>query len=213
LAVTIGVFASVSGWMKSRVATAVSLALFCTQAAVLISPVVRPNQEPLDLGFVNGALPSRTMIRFDQWDWRPAMTLADGCRLAAPEISFLGGGRAFNPPQIQFPWVVRVTSTRDAKLSVPNVTWLWRHEEGPPDWQKIMDAADQSDMVITAPQYRGEVKDREDPDDHYNIEFEKRLLHDSRFQGPFLFQMGRFAPVEVAIFLKKDLPCSPSAKA
>jgi len=211
LAVMIGVFASVSGWMKSRVATAVSLALFCTQAAVLISPVVRPNQELLDIGFVNGALPSRTMIRFDQWDWRPAMTLADGCRVEAPEISVLGGGRAFNPPQIQFPWVVRATSTTDAKLSIPNVTWLWRFQDGIPDWQKIMDAVDQSDMIITAPHYRGEIKGKEDPDDQYNAEFEKRLLLDPRFQGPFLFQMGRFAPVEIAIFVKKGLSCSSSA--
>jgi dolichyl-phosphate-mannose-protein mannosyltransferase len=211
LAVAMGILASVSGWMKSRVASVVSVILLTAQAAVLIKPVVRPNQELLDIGFVNGALPSRTMIRFDQWDWRPVMTLADGCRVKAPEISFLGGGRAFNPPQIQFPWVVRATSTRDAKLSVPNVTWLWRQQEGPLDWQKVMDEVDQSDMVITAPQYAGEVKEKQDPDDQYNAEFEERLLHDPRFRRPFLFQMGRFAPVEIAIFVKKDLSCSSSA--
>jgi len=212
LAIAVGVCASVSGWLKSRRATAVSLALFCTQAAVLIKPVVWPNKEPLDIGFANGALPSRTMIRFDQWDWRPALNLADSCQIERPEISVLGGGRTFNPPQIQFPWVVRAASTSDAKLSIPNVAWLWRFEEGPPQWQKVMDRADQSDIVITAPEYVGEVEDRKDPDDRYNAEFAERLMLDPHFQGPFLFGMGRFAPVEVAIFVKKELRCSSSAK-
>jgi 4-amino-4-deoxy-L-arabinose transferase-like glycosyltransferase len=210
LAIVVGVFASVSGWMNSRITTVVSLMLLCAQAVVLVAPVVRPNREPLYLGFPNGALASRTMIRFDQWDWRPAMNLADSCRVEVPEISTLGGGRAFNPPQIQFPWVVRTTATRDAKLSIPNVTWLWRFESGAPDWQKVMTAADQSDMVITAPQYTGEVKDEDDPDDRYNAEFEERLLTDPHFQGPFVFQAGRFAPVKVAIFMKKSLPCPPA---
>jgi hypothetical protein len=92
-------------------------------------------------------------------------------------------------------------------LSIPNVTWLWRSDGGLLDWQKVMDGADQSEMVITAPHYAGKVEDKKDPDDQYNAEFEERLLHDPRFQGPFLFQMGRFAPVEVAIFMNKSLPC------
>jgi hypothetical protein len=207
LAIAIGVFASVSGWMRSRVATVVSVILLTAQAAVLIGPVVWPNRMALDLGFANAALPSRTMIRFDQWDWRPARNLADNCGVESPKISMLGGGRAFNPPQIQFPWVVRATSTADATLSIPNVTWLWRFNDGIPDWQKIMDAADQSDMIITAPQYSGEIKGKEDPDDQYNAEFEKRLLLDPRFREPFLFQMGRFARVEIAIFVKRGLSC------
>jgi 4-amino-4-deoxy-L-arabinose transferase-like glycosyltransferase len=210
LAVAIGVFACASGWVLSRAATVVSVILLTAQAAVLIAPVVRPNRVALDLGFANGALPSRTMIRFDQWDWRPARNLADSCGVKSPKISVLGGGRAFNPPQIQFPWVVRATSTTDATLSIPNVTWLWRFNDGLPDWQKIMDAVDQSDMIITAPQYKGDIKGKEDPDDQYNAEFKKRLLLDPRFQAPFLFEMGRFAPVEIAIFVKKSLSCSSS---
>jgi Dolichyl-phosphate-mannose-protein mannosyltransferase len=213
LAIVIGVFASVSGWMDSWVATVVSLVLFCAQAVVLIAPVVRPNQEALDPGFVNAALPSRTMIHFDQWDWRPVMELADRCGVKVPEISVVGGGRQLNPPQIQFPWVLRTTSTRAERLSVPNVTWLWRHEEGGrPEWQKIMDGAHESDMAITAPYYAGDVKGKDDPDDQYNAEFEELLSRDAHFQGPFLFNMGRFAPIEIAVFMRKDLPCPLSGK-
>jgi hypothetical protein len=212
LAVMVGLLASVSGWMKSRVATVGSVILLAAQAAVLIEPVVHPNRVALDLGFANGALPSRTMIRFDQWDWRPVQNLADSCGLESPKIYLLGGGRAFNPPQIQFPWVVRATSTTDAKLSIPDVTWLWRSTDGIPDWQKITNAVEQGDIIITAPQYSGEVKGKEDPDDQFNAEFEKRLLLDPRFQGPFLFEMGRFAPVKIAVFAKKGLSCSSSAE-
>jgi hypothetical protein len=207
LAVTVGIFACTSGWVASWTATVLSLTLFFAQAGALILPVIRPNQQALDDDFVNGAIPSRTMIRFDQWDWLPAMTLADACHLDAPEISFFGGGRNLNPPQIKFPWVVRATSTRNLKLAIPNATWLWRHEEGPPDWRRIMESADQSDMVITAPQFTGEIAGKADPDDQYNAEFEKRLLQDPLFNGPFFYPMGRFTPVEVAIFVKKDHPC------
>lgn len=207
LAIALGVAASASGWITSWMATVISVTVFFAQAAVLISPVVRPNHQPLDLGFVNGALPSRTMIRFDQWDWRPAMALADSCRVSVPPISFFGGGRNLNPPQIQFPWVVRATSSSDVKLSIPNVTWLWRHEDGLPDWQKIMGNADQSDMVITAPQFTGETAERRDPDDQYNAEFEERISRDPHFQGPVLFRTGRFVPIEIAVFVKKDLSC------
>jgi hypothetical protein len=212
LAIALGVCASVSGWTKSRIAMAVSLTLFAAQAVVLIGPVVRPNQEPLDRGFVNGTIPSRTMARFDQWDWRPALELADSCQLKRPEISVLGGGLTFNPPQIQYPWVVRAASTSNAKIAIPNVTWLWRFEEGPPQWQQVMDRANQTDMVITAPQYAGEVKERADPDDQYNAEFAERLAHDPHFQGPFLFPMGRFTPFKVAIFVKRELRCSSSTE-
>lgn len=212
LAIILGVVASASGWITSWAATVISVSLFSAQAAVLICPVVRPNRQPLDLGFVNGALPSRTMNRFDQWDWQPAMTLADSCRVAVPRIAFFGGGRNLNPPQIQFPWVVRATSTRDLKLAIPDVTWLWRHEDGLPDWQKIMGEADQSDMVITAPQFAGEAIGRNDPDDRYNAEFEQRVLQDPHFHGPFLFSMGRFTPIEIAIFMRRDLSCVADSK-
>jgi hypothetical protein len=207
LAVAIGVFSSVSGWLRSPLATVVSVILLTAQAAVLIEPVASPNNSALDLGFANGALPSRTMIRFDQWDWRPVRNLADRCGVESPNIAVLGGGRAFNPPQIQFPWVVRAAAKVDTTLPIPDVTWLWRSSDGKPDWQKIMSVADQSDIVITAPQYRGEIEGKEDPDDQYNAEFEKRLLLAPSFREPIFFQMGRFARADIAIFVKKSLAC------
>jgi len=207
LAVGVGILAGTSGWTRSRIALSVSAILICTQLIMLIFPVVHPNKEPVDLGFINGALPWRTMSRFDQWDWRPVLNLADRCGADTPAISFFGGGRNLNPPQIQFPWVVRATSTRAMKLAIPNVTWLWRSEEGSVDWQAVMDLAHQSDMVITAPRFVGEVKGMEDPDNLHNAEFEARLAKDPGFQGPFRFEMGRFQPIDVDVFVKKSLSC------
>jgi hypothetical protein len=209
LAIVISVLASSSGGIASWATTAISTLLLCVQTSVLLTPVLQPNHQPVYLGFPNAALPSRTMVRFDQWDWQPAVALADSCRVNVPEIGFIGGGRNFNPPQIGFPWVARAAATSDARIVVPKVTWLWRHEEGPPDWQRIMERADQADMVITAPQFTGEIADKADPDDQYNAEFEKRLLQDPLFKGPYFYPMGRFTSVEIAIFVKKDLSCPP----
>jgi hypothetical protein len=33
-------------------------------------------------------------------------------------------------------------------LPQPDVIWLWRYEDGLGDWQKVMDAADQNDIVL-----------------------------------------------------------------
>ena len=89
----------------------------------------------------------------------------------------------------------------------PFVKWLWRYEDGPLDWQKVMDAAGQSDIVITAPHYAGEVRNNEDLDNRHNAEFAEKLSQDPRFQGPVRLEMGRFEPVEMDVFLKKTLVC------
>ncbi len=113
----------------------------------------------------------------------------------------------FNPHAIQYPWVATAASTRLSTFDFADVTWLWRYEDGPLDWQKVMDSAAQNDIVITAPQYVGEVKYKEDQDNRYNSEFASRLSLDPRFRGPIRFQAGRFEPVEVAVFLRQTLGC------
>src|ERR1019366_1662947 len=93
------------------------------------------------------------------------------CGVDSAKISYLGGGREFNPPAIQYPWVAEAASTRLSTFDFADVTWLWRYEDGPLDWQKVMAAAGQSDIVITAPHYVGEVKYKENLDNQYNAEF------------------------------------------
>ncbi len=207
LAVAVGLLADKTGWAYSTGGTAISAALFCAQFVMLVSPVIVPNAHPLEIGFVNGSLPWRTMIRFDQWDWRLVQAISDSCGLENPSISYLGAGRVFNPPAIEYPWIARVPTKRLDHLDIPDVTWLWRYEDGPLNWQEVMNSAEKSDIVITAPHYVGEVLLKEDLDNQHNAEFENRLSKDALFQGPIELRMGRFEPVEVVVFLKKTLVC------
>ncbi len=200
LAIALGIVADRIGWFRSRLALGLSGALCCCQLVMLLIPAIFPNNHALDIGFNNGSLPWRVFIRFDQWDWSRVRDLSDSCGLETPKISYLGNSRAFNPPQIETPWVPRPAGS-------PGVIWLWRYEEGPLDWQKVMDAAAQNDLVLTAPHYLGNQKNKEDLDNQHNAEFENRLSKEARFQGPIRLEMGRFEPVEVDVFLNKSLVC------
>jgi hypothetical protein len=70
-----------------------------------------------------------------------------------------------------------------------------------------MGSIGQSDIVLTAPHYVGQVTDWQDIDNQHNAEFAKQLAQDVRFRGPIRLEMGRFEPIEVMVFLKKTLVC------
>jgi 4-amino-4-deoxy-L-arabinose transferase-like glycosyltransferase len=209
LAITIGILGDQTGWTRPWAPLAISSALFLTQLLMLVYPVAFPNTEPVVLGFVNGAVAWRTMVRFDQWDWKPVREISRTCNIDSPKISYLGGGREFNPPAIEYPWVAEAASARLVAFPYPDVTWLWRYENGPIDWQKVMNAAEQSDLVLTAPHHIGEAAYHEDLDNQYNAEFAGRLSQDPGFRGPLRFQVGRFQPVEIEMFVKRTLVCDP----
>ena len=199
LAIAIGVLSEQSGWLGSRTAVAISGALFVIQLGMIMVPVLFVNHQPVDSGLVNGALPWRILVRWDQWNWRPIQEIGRSCDVEAPRVAFLGSGRAFNPPQIEYPWVVGGVS--------PEVRWLWRHEGGPLNWQQVSSLVGSSDIVLTAPHYIGQISDKQDLDNQHNAEFADRLSRDPRFRGPIRVEMGRFEPVEVEVFLKKVLEC------
>ncbi len=200
LAIVVGVLADKTGWTLYWPLASVSALCFAVQLIMLVTPVVFPNTEPVDPGFANGGLPWRIMVRFDQWDWKPLQGIGQRCGVSVPVISYLGNGRAFNPRQIEYPWILQGTSAPDPK-------WLWRYEDGPLDWQKVMGSVSQSDMVLTAPYYVGQVSDKQDLDNQHNAEFAERLAQDPRFREPMRLEMGRFKPVEVMVFMKKNLDC------
>jgi len=209
LAITIGVLADQTGWARTWAPATISYILFGAQLLMIVYPVVFPNTEPVDIGFVNGTLPWRTMARFDQWDWGPVREISKNCNLESPAIGYLGGGREFNPTAIRYPWVAAVAPSHLHTLAFPHVTWLWRYEDGPVDWQAVMNAATQADIVLTAPGFVGEVENRDDKDNQHNSEVAQRLTVDPHFQGPIRFQVGRFEPIEIAVFLKRTLVCHP----
>jgi len=211
LAIVIGLLADKTAWLRSAPTMALSGILVCAQLAMLVAPVVFPNKAPVEIGFVNGALPWQTMARFDQWNWIPVRDISTQCGAVAPKLASLGIGRSFTPPAIQYAWLEQPPSNRRDPINPPFLKWLWRYEDGALDWQKVMDAADQSDVVITAPAYVGERNNKEDLDNQHNAEFAARLSQDPRFQKPFRLQMGRFERIEVDVFLSKNLVC-PSAQ-
>lgn len=206
-AIAVGILAEKTLWSRKPAGMAFASLLLAAQLGMIVYPVVFPNTAPVDIGFVNGALPWRSLARFDQWNWKPLWEISNACNLESPRISYLGNGREFDPPAIQYPWLMAAMPMRLSKIAYPDVTWLWRYEDGTFDWQKVMGSAAGSDLVVTAPYYRGEAVIKEDEDNRHNSEFAQRLSQDSRFQGPILFQVGRFSPVEIAVFAKRGLNC------
>jgi 4-amino-4-deoxy-L-arabinose transferase-like glycosyltransferase len=210
-AIVVGVLSDVTGWIRSRAALAISAMLAVVQLLMIVAPVAFPNNQPVDPGFYNGGLPWRIMVRFEQWDWKPLRDITQNCGLEKPKIAFLGMGRPLNPPQILYPWFAAGASPSDRNgFSEP--LWLWRYEQGPLDWQQVMSSAGQSDIVLTAPTFVGQATDRQNLDNQYNREFAERLATDPRFRGPIRLEMGRFAPIEVLVFVKNSLVCHSAAE-
>lgn len=204
LAIAVGVLAEKTGWVRSKAAVAVSGGLFCVQCGMILAPALVPNTHPVDFGFVNGRLPWTVMIRRDQWDWKPLFNIARSLGLSSPKISFLGFGPTFTPPNIEYPWYVEAASASPPLPGPPHVSWLWRYEQGPLNWHKVMAAANESDLVVTAPHYRG-VSKQQILDNQHNAEFAARLSHDLSFQAPVDLEMGRFKPVEVVVYVRKSV--------
>jgi hypothetical protein len=204
LAVGVGVLANNSGWDRSKATLAISGVLLGGQLLMFAAPVWFPSDGPVANGFVNCRLPWRVMSRRDQWDWNPLRDLAQSCGLRAPRIAYMGLGPGLSPPQLAYPWAVQGAATRSATIDWPVVEWLWRFGDGPVDWQKVMDQVERSDIVLTLPHYPG-VEEEDKLCNEHNDEFVSRLSADPHLQGPIRLQVGRFTPVEVAVFLRKGL--------
>lgn len=206
-AIAVGVLSEATGWIRSKAAVSITSILIIIQLLMIVTPVAFPKPYPVDPGLVNGGLPWGIWVRFEQWDWKPLRDIANSCDLQQPKISFLGIGRPLNPPQIQYPWFVDGTVSSDAWLWRSQPVWLWRYEQGIFDWREVMSASDQSDIVLTAPDFIGQVSDKQDLDNRYNREFAQRLAADPLFRAPIRLKMGRFEPVDVTVFVKTALPC------
>lgn len=212
LAIAIGISVGSVAWAASITMQIAAGILFMVQLCMIVYPVLFPNNNIVDMGLVNGAVPWRVMSRFDQWDWTPLREISSTCGLEAPKISFLGAARPFYPPQITYTWVAAATSTKQRYVVLPpEPVWLWREEDGSVDWDKVMNQVTKSDIVLTAPGLIGETRYLEDVDNQHNQELANRLSHDADFQKPIHLEMGRFAPVEVLAFVKTS-SCSSAPR-
>ena len=210
-AIAVGVLADLTGWIRSRTAIAISGMLALVQVTMIVAPVAFPNTRSVDPGFYNGGLPWRILVRFEQWDWKPVREIAQSCSLEKPKIAYLGMGRPLNPPQILYPWFSAGGSPSE-RDGFAEPLWLWRYEQGPMDWQEVMNSAMRSDIVVTAPGFVGQATDRQELDNQYNGAFAERLARDPHFRGPIRIQMGRFEPVGVLAFVNSSLACRSEEK-
>jgi hypothetical protein len=200
LAIVVGVLADFSGWIRSTKCMLISGILLVSQALMIAAPIAFPNTQPVDSGLGNGALPWRTFAFYDQWDWKPLLAIAQNCNIEAPKIAYLGNGTVFNLPSIAYPWLA-------SGAPAPDVTWLWRYEQGPLDWDKVLNSVVRSDIVITSPNYVGLTEDKQDLDNQHDAELAKRIEGDPRFHRPVVLKMGRFQPVQVLVFVKNTFVC------
>jgi len=109
-----------------------------------------------------------------------------------PRIAHLGSGPTFNPPAIEQAWVLRSRAAR--------VWWLWRYEDGPPDWDSVLASADSADVVVTAPGYQGDPADKQPLDNRHNAELASRLAALPAWDTPVELRLGPAGARVLAFF-------------
>jgi hypothetical protein len=196
LAVGLAILAETIKWDTIKYFGTAIAALLAIQLVMILLPLINRSVLPIDPPFSSGRPPQFVMARMDQWDWSKLRSFCQLHGIDHPAIAYLGNARTFNPPSIAYPWVLR-------NETLPNVTWLWRYEEGAIDWDKVAISANKSDIVLTAPTYVGMRTDKQDLDNQYNAHFAERLEHESKFCGPIHLQMGRFEPVDILVFVNQ----------
>lgn len=192
-AVVLGILADRLQGMRVPIVRGSSILIFLVQLIMIIFPSIHPIVFPVHQEKFERP-PWVVMGLLEQWDWNLLRKVARSNGMERPTISYLGHGREFNIESIRYAWAVH-------NEEMPDVKWLWHYEEEAIDWEKIMKSINERDLVLTAPNYRGEEINKENLDNRYNNEFDRRLGNDSRFKGPFRIRMGRFEPVDVEVFV------------
>lgn len=193
LAVGTGVLSIATLWTRVRLSTIIATFLFVSQLLMIIAPTVYPVVYSYNTDIARMEAPWLVMARRDQWDWNQLREVARSYGIKKPSISYLGNGDLFNPPQIEYPWVINEEEVK--------VKWLWRYEDGPIDLDKIMESIIDNDIILTAPDYVGTPIDKQDLDNQYNDEFARRLRSDPRFKGPMQLSMGRLDKADILVFV------------
>jgi 4-amino-4-deoxy-L-arabinose transferase-like glycosyltransferase len=178
LAIAFGILAQRTRWAHVRLLQIGASVLVLLQLVVVVSGL------QLFAGKVDD----------EQWDWEGLRRISNGYHIRNPLIVHLGSCPSFGPPQIAYPWVRADEPVR--------VEWLWQHEQGEMDWQKVQNSLNSSDIVLTVPQYAADAGRKRDLDNRYNAELARRLEGNSRFLKPIKLKMGP-AQVEVLVFVRK----------
>jgi 4-amino-4-deoxy-L-arabinose transferase-like glycosyltransferase len=136
------------------------------------------------------------------WDFHPLFQMAQAHRISAPRIAFLGSHPNFNRENVVTPFL------EQRQFAVG--TWLWQYLL-PLDWNEIHQAADSSDMVLVAPDYKGtELSfERWDLDNAHNAQFDRWLRESGNFDGPLTFNPDRNHSVTMNVYFHKPGATQP----
>jgi len=201
----LGILAGASSLVRSRGFLALSCFLIFFQLGLALPQRPFGALFSTSSGF-GGRSPSALFQRDRGWDWQKLRVLCsdhfkDNSDL---RIGNLGSSVFFNPPQITHPWF----EYSAARPWVPNHTedtWLWRYEDGPLDWRKLLDSLDRYDVLLTAPDLVGDRSDKEDLDNKNNSEFVRRLEADPRFAPPVVIRPVEDGP-DVYVYFRRSVP-------
>ncbi len=218
LLVVIGVLATLTQWTSRRWLAAIATIYLGTQFTTVVSPT--PHSPRYQQGDAASETllwgnPSNVMQRAEQRDWRKLYELvqselepserepsaprqfASGANsdLAAPAIAYMGGGSGFTAPEIAAPWIRK---NRPVALR-----WLWRYEAGTPNWDQIMESVAASHVVMTALDIGGNIGNKDDEDNRYNVDLIKRLAKLPYLKGPFVLNLGRFDTAQFIVFIRQ----------
>jgi hypothetical protein len=119
-------------------------------------------------------------------------------------IGHLGSGAYLNPPQIAHPWFLSESRSWPLRRPRIEVTWLWRYEDGPLDWQKLTESLDMYDVLLTTPSYVGNPADRDDLDAVHNAEFIAGLNADPRFTPSVVIRPFESGP-DIYVYFHRDI--------
>jgi 4-amino-4-deoxy-L-arabinose transferase-like glycosyltransferase len=196
LAIGLGIMASLSRWLASRWLAAATIAIFCFQLVITISPSpAEPRYQAGDAASKQllWGNPTTVMQRREQWDWSKLKELCDQHGISEPAIAYMGNGGNLTPEHIRHPWI---KAGRNAQILT-----LWLYVKGPIDWNQIEQDVYGSDVVLTGFDLPASPIDKQDLDNVNNAELVKRLEASPDFSGPYELQVGRFTTSTIVVFL------------
>jgi hypothetical protein len=138
------------------------------------------------------------MVFQDPWDWGQLRELARSYGLPNPAIVATGFAPAFNPPQIQYPWLCHGEAVPEPQWLSPRIRG-GRLEDRPIDWSEVKDLIEQADIVLTGPRSLF----GSSPDGQNNDELARRLNERSDVWTPVNMYLGLDSNTNILVFFRK----------
>ena|GEM_PF-2874650 len=136
---------------------------------------------------------TEVMSPVEQWDFHPVKLFVDRTtHIQIPRIAVMGAGYQLNPANVEEAWL------RDGVDALSRL--VWREDYTLPN---AVAYAASAQVVITAPEFRGDPTDAQPRVNGHNAEFARALTASGLFAGPFDIDVGVNEPARVAVFLRR----------